>query len=232
MSNMTTTLSRKGFPRTCTHPGCERPYDSKGYCSAHVQRMRHGRDMDAPLRTYNPGRGCYVEDCWRKHSGQGLCKLHLDRHRRGDPLDAPIRVVDPTRGCSVEGCEEPHKANGMCQSHNGRMQKYGNLDPRRADPTNPDTWNRSMSQGYWRLATNVGGTYRSIQEHRWVMEKHLGRPLLPTEEVHHKNTIKTDNRLENLELWAHSQPSGARVSDLLEWAEQIIAQYGPEREKI
>lgn len=67
-----------------------------------------------------------------------------------------------------------------------------------------------------------------IREHVWVMIQFIGRPLVKGEVVHHKNGIRDDNRIENLELCHHGQPPGQRVDDKIKFYIEFLERYGYE----
>ena len=81
-----------------------------------------------------------------------------------------------------------------------------------------DGWYLDPINGY------VLNGYHKAQ-HRVVMEQAIGRELLPGETVHHRNGMRDDNRLSNLQLKPSNHGQGQSIPDLLEWADEIIERY-------
>src|SRR6266496_1309795 len=174
---------------------------------------------------------CSIADCSKPVTARGFCATHYARwHKWGHPLVYTLGGKRFSKLCSVEQCFRPMRCGGLCEAHYQRLRCYGRINPDKPIGCKAGKWHPGWKGGEINFHGRVliwtpghpypnhnGGPY--VYRYRLTMEQAIGRYLLPTEIVHHKNGVKNDDRLENLEIMSradhmrHHDPRGWKASN-------------------
>jgi hypothetical protein len=217
--------------RNCSFPGCDRTYYAKGLCRPHYTQQLHRRPLK-PIRPWPPvPTSCEFEGCDKRATNRGLCPAHAKQRSKGQPL-RPLRPFYGTEGpCRFDGCSKPRAAGGLCAGHAAQYYSGRPLAPLFKPKVGclfPDCRKRHFAYGYCQ------GHWRQLYDKRplaplrgrkgWRIDRGYVLIFEPT----HPNA-HSDNRPDNLELWARGmQPPGSRVSDLIDAAVRVLKLYRPE----
>lgn len=189
-----------------------------------TKRQRIIRARDAGLKRWGQKprtHTCVVSGCGRRHLARKMCGLHYSRWFKGMTVKGVKRRSGIPR-CSIGKCKRLAPNSKMCEAHKQRFNRIGDA-----------LASRPIIKRDGEPYTDRDGyvIQRKVGVHRRVMEQHLGRKLLATETVHHKNGIRSDNRVENLELWSSAHCRGHRVADKIKHALWVLATYGKRSSK-
>jgi hypothetical protein len=213
----------------CCVEGCGRTGRlTRKMCLLHYNRWYRTGDAGESEYRYGgsgkrieKGRVCSVDGCDLKHDSRGYCSMHVQRFRRNGVVTLEPRVYTGKNApCSLAECTRRADRRGWCREHEPQRvpAKYGPGRWVYGDETNPYIAVPAPSHpNAWKNGR--------VPEHVLVFTEWLGRPLQSGENIHHKNGVRHDNSLSNLELWVVSQPAGQRPEDLVAWAREILERY-------
>ena len=214
----------------CSVDECDNRAVSRGYCDKHYKRWRKYGDPEKGARSQI--KPCSVDGCPNPAEARTLCHGHylslLRRERMADPpaLETESQRSARSQAVPVESTLEAFVAptSIVCECTGDvladvpirEVEGIGYIShgyrgvPVPSHPETPDLRGMPRSRA-------------SIDDGRspW-------KALEPDEVVHHRNGVRTDNRIENLELWSVMQPKGQRIHDKVEYARELLRRYRPD----
>jgi hypothetical protein len=227
----------------CTFQDCGRVQHIQriGLCLPHYRQRRAGKSLTPIAKRQKRQGTCAGPECGDPVRAAGLCGTHHSQSLAGRELTPIRRITVDRRGRSCTAClqhgdDRPsYTSEGLCRVH-ARRKTEGEEGWARAVPRKAPNGAGHINEDGYRIITVKG---RNVGEHRHFMEGLLGRPLAGQETVHHRNGNRADNRTDgplrlvngklqsgNLELWSTSQPAGQEIGPKLEWAVELLEEYG------
>jgi hypothetical protein len=176
--------------------------------------------------SYKPG---YLAEYRRKYGKEPMyCSIPCSA--LGRKADTDAKHVTTCKNCGKSFTKTRRASGGVYREHSlcSRQCKNEWVSKVYREKHGLPQITRRIKRGYavLRFPAQNGVPMHEILEHRYVMEQFLGRPLLPTETVHHKRAWdKTTNDMENLELRTGNHGPGGAVEDLVPWCAEMLALY-------
>jgi len=171
----------------CNSKETKTPFCSS-ICYGFWQRGKSLKEQNKPARLTNT---CSVEECRTRHFGKGFCKTHYSKFIESPKraIGKPVFIVIPRKINNCILCTNQTKNKTYCSikcssSHQAKeyILKRGYKKVLIYDHPRADT------KGY-------------VFQHIVIMENHIGRRVIFPEEVHHIDSNKGNNNIENLMLF-------------------------------